>query len=77
MNGAVAFSETDDALSREREREREREGATAKSLIAWDYAEEVIYSMLERVQPAQATAGSVAGGRPSYHSNCGRVARSV
>ena len=38
---------------------------------------EVIYSMLERVQPAQDTAGSVAGGRPSYHSNCGRVARSV
>jgi len=32
----------------EREREREREGATAKSLIAWDYAKEVIYSMLER-----------------------------
>ena len=31
---------------------------------------EVIHSM-------QATAGGVAGGRPSYHSNCGRVARSV
>ena len=33
--------------------------------------------MLERAQQAQATAGSVAGGRPSFHSNCGRVARSV
>ena len=29
-------------------------------------AKEVIYSMLERAQPAQATAGSVAGGRSSY-----------
>ena len=38
---------------------------------------EVIYSMLEGAQPTQATARTVAGGRPSYHSNCGRVARSV
>jgi len=38
---------------------------------------EVTYSMLEGAYPAQATVGSVAGGRPSYHSNCGRVARSV
>jgi len=38
---------------------------------------EVIYSMLEGAQPVQATARTVAGGRPSYHSNCGRVARSV
>jgi len=40
-------------------------------------SKEVIYFMLERAQPAQATAGIVAGGRPSYHSNCSRVARSV
>jgi len=33
--------------------------------------------MLEGAEPAQATAGSVAGGRPSYYSNCGRVASSV
>ena len=33
--------------------------------------------MLEGAKPVQATAGNVAGGQPSYYSNCGRVARFV